>query len=198
MIPSSQSRGWAAIVLAADATIRELSPAAERLTGRRCALLLGRPVTEILAERSVFDAARMLAAARERGIWEGETFCRDASGAPVRGHGLLVPLQGEEPEGGFLLLIREALPGAMPAEGGLPETASRLRALAHRMNNPLAVMMGFAQLLLMEMPAGDPDREHVARMYAEMKRLAEAVEALHDYALSLEPVPQAGAGRGPS
>lgn len=197
MNPSSQSRGWAAIVLASDATIRELSSAAEELTGR-CALLLGRPITEILAERSVFDAARMIAAARERGIWEGEIYCRDAHGTPLRGHGLLVPLQGEEPGGGFLLLVREALPEAALAEGGLLQTASRLRSLAHRMNNPLAVMMGFAQLLLMEMPETDPDREYVARMHAEMKRLAEAVEALRDYALSLEPVPEAGAGRGPS
>ena len=161
-------------------------------------MLLGRPVTEILAERSVFDAPRMIAAARERGMWEGEIYCRDAHGTPQRGHGLLVPLQGGDPEGGFLLLVREALPEAAPAEGSLLEAASRLRALAHRMNNPLAVMMGFAQLLLMEMPEADPDREHVARMYAEMKRLAEAVEALHDYALSLEPVPEAGGGRGPS
>lgn len=197
MASSSQTRGWAAIILAGDATIRGLSPAAERLAGCSGGLLLGRPVTEILADRSVFDAARMLSAAREQGIWKGAICFRGARGEPLHSRGLLVPLRGEEPEGGFLLLIPEAQPETVPGEGILLETASRMRALAHRMNNPLAVVMGFAQLLLMEMPEGNPDREHVARMYAEMKRLAEAVEMLHDYAVSLEPVPEAGAGRKP-
>ncbi len=190
MISFSRSCGWAAVVLAGDATIRGLSPGAQELTGNGIGALLGRPVSDILSDRSAPDAAHILAAARERGIWTGEIGLRDARGSEVRRRAMLSLLEGEEAEGGYLLLVRDDRARAASCADGAAGVSARLRAFAHRMNNPLAVMMGFAQLLMMEMAAGDAGRDHVARMYEEMRRLAEAVEELHEYALSLEPVPE--------
>lgn len=64
--------------------------------------------------------------------------------------------------------------------------AADLRAFAHEMNNPLAVALGFAQLLILE--DGGTERTHssLERIHSELKRVAATVERLHAYAANLQ------------
>jgi signal transduction histidine kinase len=91
------------------------------------------------------------------------------------------------------------------AAGGLQEGTSpeevgkRLRAVVHELNNPLAVMMGFTQLMMMDGQCEGKLRADLEKVCSELKRLAAVVEKLHAYALSLQHPgqgarPQGGSG----
>lgn len=74
------------------------------------------------------------------------------------------------------------------------EVAKELRTLVHELNNPLAVMMGFTQLILLNNRCDGAVRADLDKVYSEMKRVARAVEKLHSYALSLQQRGLAGDG----
>ncbi|RPJ10067.1 MAG: response regulator, partial [Deltaproteobacteria bacterium] len=50
--------------------------------------------------------------------------------------------------------------------------------VAHDLNNVLGVLVGYSELLLMEMPAGDPLREHVSNILQSGKRGAAIIQDL--------------------
>ncbi len=66
------------------------------------------------------------------------------------------------------------------------EVGKELRTLVHELNNPLAVMMGFTQLILLNNRCDANVRTDLDKVYSEMRRVARAVEELHTYALSLQ------------
>jgi signal transduction histidine kinase len=66
------------------------------------------------------------------------------------------------------------------------DVGKELRAFVHELNNPLAVMMGFTQLILLDDRPDGKMRADLDKVYSEMKRVARAVEKLHAYALSLQ------------
>ena len=66
------------------------------------------------------------------------------------------------------------------------EVGKELRTIVHELNNPLAVMMGFTQLILLNNHCDGNVRADLDKVYSEMKRVAGAVEKLHTYALSLQ------------
>ena len=74
------------------------------------------------------------------------------------------------------------------------EVGKELRTLVHELNNPLAVMMGFTQLILLNNRCDGAVRADLDKVYSEMKRVARAVEKLHSYALSLQQRGLAGEG----
>jgi PAS domain S-box-containing protein len=191
MVSLSEPSHWVAIFLSSDATICSVSPNVEELTGYPAAELVGHPITQILADRSVFEMPQMMSSAREWGRWEGEIVHRDRSGKALNARGFLTLLCGRGgPEEGFLLLSTSSrsLPAGV-SEDYLHQVGDKLRMIAHQMNNPLAVMMGFAQLMLMEIPGDGRIRADLERIYAEMKRVTQAVETLHTYAVSLQREP---------
>lgn len=130
----------------------------------------------------------MMSSAREWGWWEGEIVHCDRSGKALSARGFLTLLYGRgSAEEGFLLLLTSNRPlPASASDDCLHEVGAKLRMIAHQMNNPLAVMMGFAQLMMMEMPDDGRLRGDMERIYAEMKRMTQAVEMLHTYAISLQ------------
>jgi len=65
------------------------------------------------------------------------------------------------------------------------EVAADLRTFAHDLNNPLAVMMGLAQLLILNANCQGKIRGDIEKLYSELKRVIQAVERMHNYALSL-------------
>ncbi len=85
-------------------------------------------------------------------------------------------------------IARGSAPGPGPqAEEALRcEVGKELRSLVHELNNPLAVMMGFTQLILLNNRCDSKVRADLDKVYSEMKRVARAVEKLHTYALSLQ------------
>ncbi len=85
-------------------------------------------------------------------------------------------------------IARGSAPGpSTEGEGALRgEVGKELRTLVHELNNPLAVMMGFTQLILLNNRCDGKVRDDLDKIYSEMKRVARAVEKLHTYALSLQ------------
>jgi signal transduction histidine kinase len=83
---------------------------------------------------------------------------------------------------------RGSAPGPSPdgEEALRCEVGKELRTLVHELNNPLAVMMGFTQLILLNNHCDGKVRADLDKVYSEMKRVARAVEKLHGYALSLQ------------
>ena len=73
--------------------------------------------------------------------------------------------------------------GALSAPG---EISAQLRAIVHELNNPLAVVMGFTQLMILSDGYDGRFRADLDKIYGEMKRVVKGVERLHAYALSLQ------------
>ena len=77
-------------------------------------------------------------------------------------------------------------PGIQGEEALRCEVGKELRTLVHELNNPLAVMMGFTQLILLNNRCDGKVRDDLDKIYSEMKRVARAVDKLNTYALSLQ------------
>lgn len=182
---------WLAVTFSYDGLISSLSPGAAQVTGYSAQDLTGKPITQILADRSVFEVARMMESARENGSWEGKVFHLNRSGISFEASGNLSTLAGpESAKAGFLLV--SILAGKIETNGGeqvaLREVAAKLRTYAHELNNPLAVMMGFTQLILLNAQCGGKVRADMEKLFSELKRVIQVVERLHGYATSLQDV----------
>jgi PAS domain S-box-containing protein len=188
----SNSSMWLAATLSSEGLVTSLSPGAEQLTGYSAPELAGRPVSTILGEPSAYEIPRIMNAARECGQWEGPIVYRIREGSNIEARGIVSRLGGAGNDGdGFLVLsdFRDRSPAVNDnAEGGgaaLTEVADTLRSYAHEMNNPLAVMMGFTQLLLLNRQCQGILRSDIDKLYSELKRVIMTVEQLHEYARSL-------------
>ncbi len=187
----SEATQWMAVALSSDGLISAISNSAEQLIGYSAHELVGRPVTAILADRSVFDVPQMLKSANDWGIWEGEISHRDRSGRFLKAHASLATLSAREnsPAGFLLLSSLNQQPSATGRDESLCEVAAYLRETAHELNNPLAVMMGFTQLILLDLHCEGTMKADMERLYAEMQRVVQVVERLHSYARSLQDEP---------
>ena len=76
--------------------------------------------------------------------------------------------------------------GGLREDASVSEVGKHLRALVHELNNPLAVMMGFTQLIMLDGRCEGRMRADLEKVYSEMKRAVAVVERLHACALSLE------------
>ncbi|MBZ5498014.1 MAG: PAS domain S-box protein [Acidobacteriia bacterium] len=185
---SSESAQWMAVALSTDGLITSFSSAAEQVTGYSAHELAGRPITTILAERSVFEVPQMMKAAGDWGLWEGEIVHRNRSGKSLQAHASMVQLSahGNCCTGFLLLSCLDYRLAGDAAGASLGDVAARLRETAHELNNPLAVMMGFTQLILLDPRCEGKMRADMERIYSEMQRVIQVVERLHAYAVSLQ------------
>jgi PAS domain S-box-containing protein len=184
----SESAQWMAVAMSSDGLITSLSSTAEQFTGYSAHELVGRPITVILGDRSVFEISQMMRSANDWGLWEGEIMHRNRSGRSLRAHSSLTQLSARGNDcAGFLLLsaLKQQFAGGTSG-APLGEVAAHLREIAHELNNPLAVIMGFTQLILLDLRCEGKMRADVERVYAEMQRLIQVVEKLHAYSLSLQ------------
>jgi PAS domain S-box-containing protein len=180
---------WLAVTFSYDGLISSLSPSAEQMIGFCASEIVGKPITQILADRSVFEVARMMESAKERGSWEGKIVHLNRSGISFEAEGNLSTLAGKEnPRAGFILFSTLVGQNSQDAceQAAQREVASKLRTIAHEMNNPLAVMMGFAQLIMLNAQCSGRVRADMEKLFSELKRVIQVVERLHSYALSLQ------------
>jgi len=185
------------VTLSSDGLISALSNTAEQLTGYSAHELVGRPVTMILADQSIFDVPQMMKAAVDWGAWNGEILHRNRSGKTFKAGASLTQLTSRESNSaGFLLLSvpQEKLVWDT-ANTALCEVLDRFRETAHELNNPLAVMMGFIQLILLDLRCEGEMRADVERLYTEVKRIVQIVEKMHSYAVSLQEEQPSSFGR---
>ena len=173
---------WFATTLSLEGAIMSLSPGAEQFTGYSSQELVGKPITQILADSSAFELSRILEAANQWGHWEGDMVHRTRSGKSLEARSALLLLAGaENHSAGYLLLSdlsRQSI-SASQDDSAVSEVASRLRAFAHDLNNPLAVVMGFTQLLVINSNCQGTMRTDVEKLYSELKRVVQIVEQLH-------------------
>lgn len=179
---------WMAVSLTADGLITSVSSTAEQLTGYAARELVGRPVAVILGDRSVFEIAQMMKSALDWGVWEGEISHRDRSGKPLQARATLAQFNAHESDSAGFLLLSDLKPrvASDKAAGPLREIGAHLRQTSHDLNNPLAVMMGFTQLILLDPHCEGKMRADVERVYGEMQRISQMVEKLHAYGMSLQ------------
>jgi PAS domain S-box-containing protein len=67
------------------------------------------------------------------------------------------------------------------ASGRLVAVGELTASMAHEFNNPLGIILGFAQGLLASMDAGDPDYHHVQIIAEEAKRCEKLVQELLEF-----------------
>jgi PAS domain S-box-containing protein len=184
----SEPAHWMAVSLSSDGLITSISNAAEQITGYSARELVGRPVTVILGDRSVFEISQIMKSALDWGLWEGEIVHRNRSGKPLRARSTLAQLTSHQNDCAGFLLLSDLKPRTVrnAAAGALGDVAVHLRQTSHELNNPLAVMMGFAQLILLDPHCEGKIRSDVERLYSETKRIIQIVERLHYYAMSLQ------------
>jgi PAS domain S-box-containing protein len=179
---------WLAATFSSNALITSLSSSAEQWTGYAAQELVGRPLTHILADPSTFELPRMLEAAKDWGYWEGEIIHRARDGKLFESRGIISPLENRELDGGEYLLFsnfERALISGERKNSVVANIAADLRSLAHDLNNPLAVTMGFTQLLLLDQNCQGKVRADIEKLDSELKRVTQVVDKLHRYALSL-------------
>jgi nitrogen-specific signal transduction histidine kinase len=180
-------RGLAA-TLSPEALITSMSAGVEQFIGYSAQELTGLPVTQILADSFAFEAPNILKSAQERGSWRGEIFYRERSGNPLKAHGALTMLSNCEghPCGYLLFSNFDSLSASGRKEGvGESDIAANLRMIAHDLNNPLAVIMGYVQLIILDENCPGNIRTDVEKVYSELQRVIKGVEKLGSYAISL-------------
>ncbi len=187
MLQDPGTASWMAITFSAEGLITAGSPETGSVTGYAPCELLCRPVTEVLGDATVFRLPEMMQGCTKCGTWSGDVLYLHRSGMTVPAHGVLTPLSnaGSRPE--FLLFSVFAGNGSGPASGERTcEIGSRLREFAHQLNNPLAVVLGFAQLIMASPECSGAIRVDTEKLYSEMRRMVEIVQRLHTYAVGLQ------------
>jgi PAS domain S-box-containing protein len=184
---------WLAVTLSPEGIITTLSSGAEQFTGYSAQELVGRPITQILADTSVFELPRILDSANEWGHWEGELLHRTRAGRSMEARGALSVLAGAGNRSAGYLLVSNLTNTLLPAhneDSVVTEIAGNLRNISHDINNPLAIMMGFTQLLILNPESKGKFKNDIEKLYSELKRVIQIVERLHVYAMSLYKRPE--------
>jgi PAS domain S-box-containing protein len=183
-----EAAAWMAATLAHDGIITSISETSEQLTGYESREMIGRPITCLLADRSVFDVSQILETAGEEGTWSGEIAYRDRKGGSRNASCTVLALSCGGGSRAFLVFSSFAGPAnaAAGANAEVKAVGNRLRSFAHEMNNPLAVIMGMAQLMLLNAQMQGRARSDMEKLYLEMQRVVRVIEKLHAYAYSLQ------------
>jgi PAS domain S-box-containing protein len=182
------SSQWLAACLSPEALITSLSPGAEQFIGYSAQELAGLPVTRILADSSAFEVPFYMKTAKEWGSWEGGIVHRDRGGNFLKARGTLTMLSSREGNHcGYLLISNfDASPISWENDNLVTaEIAAKLRIIAHDLSNPLAVIVGFTQLLLLDGNCPGKTRTDLEKLYSELQRVIQGVEKLRGYAISL-------------
>ncbi len=184
---------WLAATLSTDAVITSLSYGAEQFTGYSPQELVGRPITQIFSDPTAFEVGRMLDSANQWGHWEGDIIHRTRAGKDLEARGTVSLLAGSgNHSAGYLVFssLNTKSAGNKPPNALSTEIAGKLRTFSHDLNNPLAVMMGFAQLLILNPNCQGTVRKDIEKLYSELKRVILVVDNLHSYAMSMYEKPE--------
>ncbi|MBN2318122.1 MAG: hypothetical protein JXR49_03560 [Acidobacteria bacterium] len=184
----TNSSGWLAVTLSSETLVTALSSGTEGFAGYAGREMIGRPITRFLADKTVYEMPQILNTVEDEGKWEGEIIYRDHHGKKIKTRGSVILLSDKESRhSGFLLLSRRIEFQDSSDEDGsfCADVGSRVRALVHDLNNPLAVVMGSTQLLALNVHCTGKIRSDIEKLYSELEKMAQVVEKLHGYAFSL-------------
>jgi nitrogen-specific signal transduction histidine kinase len=184
------STRWLAVTLSSNALITSLSSGAEQLTGYSAPELAGKPIIHILDDDSAFEVPQILKTATEWGFWEGNIIHKMRAGTLLDARCMVSSLAGKgNGDDGYILLssLKQSLVVNNSENSAVTGIADTLRMYAHDLNNPLAVIMGFTQLVAVNENCQGQMRQDVDKLYSELKHVVQIVERLHGYAHSLYP-----------
>jgi signal transduction histidine kinase len=142
---------------------------------------------------------RIFDAANQWGHWEGEILHRTRAGKSLEARCTVSLLAGSGNHSAGFLVFSSLNPSSALDESAntvAAEIAGKLRTFSHDLNNPLAVMMGFAQLIILNPNCQGAVRKDVEKMYSELRRVIQVVENLHNYAMSMYEKPHKEAVSG--
>jgi hypothetical protein len=184
MAQRPEPSGWTAIAFTSDGTISSLVHSGEIDAGSPDEPSLR--IADVLEDSTLFQLSEIMDQASDAGMWQGEVRYRSGNGHPRSGFGTLVPVNlGEQSTRRFLLITtfgsREPLNESVQHEIG-----SRLRIFCHELNNPLAVVLGLAQLTIQNPECTEKIRNDMEKLYSELKRAVEVVHRLHQYGFDLQ------------
>jgi PAS domain S-box-containing protein len=189
MVDLANATHWMALSFSPEGSITSVSSSTEQITGYTAQELVGRPVTHLMADKTAFEIPHMMQAAREWGSWEGNIVHRFRNGRSFEAHGDLSLLSDKRNTfTGYLLVsaISGAAERSIGGDNALTAVTARLRVVCHEMNNPLAVMLGFVQLILLNPDCQGKIRADMEKVFSEMQRVIHSVARLHSYALALQ------------
>jgi nitrogen-specific signal transduction histidine kinase len=182
------SSRWLAVTLSPEAIITSFSNGADEFTGYSVHELVGRPIAQILSDRSAFEMQHALDSAQKCGYWEGKIAYRGRNGSHEEARRtVILPANRISQNSEYLLIsgFDEPVNAGNDSNVNGAEVGTHLRTLAHELNNPLAAMMGFAQLAILNTNCPEDIRSDIETIYSELQRVAQIVERLHDYGISL-------------
>jgi PAS domain S-box-containing protein len=164
MATAVEQSGESIVITDADATIRHVNQAFERLTGYSRAEAVGRDPRILQSGRHDPEFYRNLWATLHRGeVWRGEFVNRRKDGTLFEEHATISPIR----DSGGAVVGYVAVKRDVTEENRLRRElhlARKMEALgtlaggiAHDFNNVLGAILGYADLALDRMPAADPD-----------------------------------------
>jgi PAS domain S-box-containing protein len=178
---------WLAATLSPEGIILNLSSGAEQITGYSAQELTGRHLSRILDDSSALEYPRIMDSMKEWGYWEGDLSHLSRDGKSMEARSILSLLAGAGNSSAGYLLISNLKRSMAPQDvdhSAMTEIAGNLRTYIHDLNNPMAIIMGFAQLLMMDKNVPGKTRADVEKMYSELRRVIQVIEKLRSYAMT--------------
>jgi two-component system NtrC family sensor kinase len=164
-----------------DGTIEHANAAFLRSVGYSRADLQSLRTADLTQSGVALNGGQVLGSIRERGAWRGTLLLRRRDGGAYQASCSVVPLRGPAGEITHLVCVARDVTEEMAFRDQLVHT-ERLSAIgalvagvAHELNNPLQTILGSAEVLLDEQPAGRRELELIRR---EASRAAQIVRNL--------------------
>jgi len=169
-----------------------VNKALEVATGRRRAALIGAPFADVLDPRDQ-DAVRRMFESTMRGVRQrGELRYLHASGEVRTASVLTAPVLDQGRVAGVLAVVRDVteerrLGEQLLQQEKLAAIGQLVSGVAHELNNPLAGVSAFAQILLGTPGVEGEVREAAETIYQEARRAAKIVGNLLTFARQHQP-----------